>query len=146
MSEFINNREQPPSQKTDRQSILKLIFTDLHNGRNVDEVKAHFDAYIGKITVDEISQLQHDFVEEGSIPAEELRRIYAQHTAIFKGSIEVESHQTGSPEEQPGHPVHTFKLENKEIDKLLKSKLQIHVEQFAKEDSTENVFKLHRRY
>jgi DUF438 domain-containing protein len=142
MSEIINNREQLTSQNTDRQSILKQIFTDLHNGRNVDEVKAHFDAFIGKITIDEISQLQHDFDEEGSIPANELKRIYAQHTAIFKGSIEAETYQKGGPEDQPGHQVHTFKLENKEIDKLLTSKLQVHLELFAKEDTAENVYLL----
>ncbi|MCL6571034.1 MAG: DUF438 domain-containing protein [Bacillus sp. (in: Bacteria)] len=142
MSEIINNREQMTSQNTDRQSILKQIFTDLHNGRNVDEVKAHFDAFIGKITVDEISKLQHDFVEEGSIPADELKRIYAQHTAIFKGSIEAEMHQKGKPEDQPGHPVHTFKLENKEIDKLLTLKIQVHLDLFAIEDTAENVYLL----
>jgi DUF438 domain-containing protein len=142
MSEIINNREQMTSQNTDRQSILKQIFTDLHNGRNVDEVKAHYDAFIGKITVDEISQLQHDFVEEGSIPADELKRIYAQHTAIFKGSIEAEMYQEGRPEDQPGHPVHTFKLENKEIDKLLTLKIQVHLELFAIEDTAENVYLL----
>ncbi|MEH6956931.1 DUF438 domain-containing protein, partial [Neobacillus drentensis] len=87
MSEFINNREQLISENTERLSILKQLFVDLHNGRNLDEVKAHFDAFIGKITVDEITQLQHDFVEEGSITADELQRIYKQHSVIFQGTI-----------------------------------------------------------
>ncbi len=39
MSEFINNREQQPIKNTERLEILKQIFTDLHNGRNIDEVK-----------------------------------------------------------------------------------------------------------
>ncbi|MFZ7946814.1 MULTISPECIES: DUF438 domain-containing protein [Bacillaceae] len=140
MSEFINNRKNLTTTNTDRLTILKQIFQDLHNGRNLDEVKAHFDAFIGKITVDEISQLQHDFVE--GISAEELQRLYTKHTAIFKGSIEEESEQYRKPEEQPGHPIHTFKLENQEIEKLLKTQIQIHLWQFDKDDSTENVYTL----
>ncbi|WML26115.1 DUF438 domain-containing protein [Neobacillus sp. OS1-33] len=142
MSEFINNREQLISENTERLSILKQLFVDLHNGRNLDEVKAHFDAFIGKITVDEITQLQHDFVEEGSITADELQRIYKQHSVIFQGTIKEETHQNGRPEDQPGHPVHTFMLENQELDKLLTSSLQVHLAEFVKEDSTENIYKL----
>ncbi|EKN70563.1 hypothetical protein BABA_05136 [Neobacillus bataviensis LMG 21833] len=141
MSEFINNRETLTTTNTERMTMLKQIFHDLHNGQNLDEVKAHFDAYIGKITVDEISQLQHDFVE--GISATELQRLYAQHTAILKGSIEEESAELViKPEDQPGHPIHTFKLENQELEKLLKTKIQIHLLQFEKEDSRELVFNL----
>jgi len=142
MSEIINNREQLTKSNTERFSILKQLFVDLHQGRNLDEVKAHFDALIGKVTIDEITQLQHDFVEEGSISAEELQHIYQQHSAIFQGAFEEDTPQNGRPEDQPGHPVHTLKLENQEIDKLLTTKLQIHFEEFMKEDSTDNIYNL----
>jgi uncharacterized protein len=138
MSEIINNREHQTLNKAERKEILKQIFQDLQNGKNVDEVKAHFDAFIGTISIDEISQLQHDEMDEGGISVSEMQRIYTAHTEIFKGSIE-EIDQAQRPEDQPGHPVHTFILENKEIDKLLKFKLQVHLEQFAKEDSAVNV-------
>lgn len=42
----------------------------------------------------------------------------------------------------PGHPVHTFIKENKEIDLLLNFKIQLHLERFEKEDSGENILKL----
>ncbi|WHY65164.1 DUF438 domain-containing protein [Neobacillus sp. SuZ13] len=142
MSEIINNREQLTKSNTERLSKLKQLFVDLHQGRNLDEVKAHFDALIGKITIDEITQLQHDFVEEGSISAEEFQHTYQQHSAIFQGAIEEDTPQNGSPEDQPGHPVHTFKLENQEIDKLLTMKLQVHFREFMKEDSTDNIYRL----
>lgn len=138
MSEIINNREQQTIQNTERLEMLKMIFTDLHNGRNLAEVKGHFDAYIGKITIEEISQLSHEFDD---FSADELQRIYNQHTEIFKGAI-AEDERQKRPEEQPGHPVHTFKLENAELEKLVKTKLQVHLWQFEKEDSTENVYKL----
>ncbi|MCM3570397.1 DUF438 domain-containing protein [Neobacillus mesonae] len=138
MSELINNREKNTIQNTERHGMLKQIFIDLHNGRNIAEVKAHFDAYIGKITIGEISQLSHEFDD---IPADELKRIYTQHTEIFMGSI-AEDSRDQSPEEQPGHPVHTFKLENAELDKLVKTKLQVHLWQFEKEDLPEVVYNL----
>lgn len=141
MSEFINNREQQTYKNTERLEILKEIFSDLHNGRNINEVKAHFDAFIGKVTIEEIAQLQLEFVNEGYMPEEELQRLYTQHTDIFKGRIE-EDNREKKPEEQPGHPIHTFKLENRELDKLVKTQLQVHLWQFEKEDHAENVFKL----
>lgn len=140
MSEIINNREQLMTKNTDRLTILKGIFQDLHNGRNLDEVKAHFDALIGKITVDEITQLQHEFSEEGSIPKDELKRIYQEHSALFHGSIERENNSE-KPEDLPGHPVHTFKLENREIEKLLQQ-VQVHVDEFVKDDSSEKIYQL----
>lgn len=138
MSEIINNREQVTNNPTKRQAILKQIFKDLHDGKNVAEVKAHFDAFIGKITIDEISQLQHDF---GDLTIEEIHHLHAKHTEIFKGSIE-EIEKTNKPEQQPGHPIHTFILENKELDKLVNVQIKGHVVEFVQSDDPENVFKL----
>jgi uncharacterized protein len=141
MSEIINNRKQHTINNPERLEILRNIFKELHNGRNIHEVKAHFDAYIGKITIEEISQLSNDFLEDEGISIVEVHDLYANHLEIFKDSIEVE--QTSQhPEEQPGHPIHTFILENKEIDKLLTLKLQVHLNQFAETDSDEHVYLL----
>jgi uncharacterized protein len=46
------------------------------------------------------------------------------------------------PENQPGHPVHTFMLENKEIRQLVFSRLQPNYERFTLDDSSDNIFKL----
>ncbi|MDP4084092.1 MAG: DUF438 domain-containing protein [Bacillota bacterium] len=135
MSEMINNREKNVIKNPERHALLQQIFVDLHNGKNLEEVKTFFDEKIGKITVEEISQLQHDI--EG-VPAEEAKRLYSTHTEIFKGSI-VQIEKSQHPEEEQGHPVHTFKLENKEVTKLV-GKIQIHLEQFEKNDSVENIY------
>ncbi|MBG9858413.1 DUF438 domain-containing protein [Bacillus wiedmannii] len=141
MSEIINNREQESINKFERQAILKKIIKNLHNGKSVEEVKAQFEKAVGNITVAEISKLEQALMEEEGIPVEEVQRLCSVHTAIFKGSIE-EIHQSDKPEDLAGHPVHTFKLENKEIDKLVNFKLQLHYERFEKKDSKENVYKL----
>ena len=141
MSEIINNREQESMNQFERQAILKEIIKNLHNGKSVEEVKAQFEEAVGNITVAEISKLEQALMEEEGIPVEEVQRLCSVHTAIFKGSIE-EIHRSEKPEDQAGHPVHTFKLENKKIDKLVNFKLQLHYERFEKEDSEENIYKL----
>ncbi|WP_174732720.1 DUF438 domain-containing protein [Mesobacillus harenae] len=141
MSEIINNREQHILDKTERQSILKKIIKDLHNGKSVGEVKAEFEQAAGNITVAEISELEQALMEEEGIPVEEVQRLCSVHTAIFKGSIE-EIHRSDRPEDEPGHPIHTFKLENKEIDMLVNFKMQLHLDRFDKEDNPDNVMKL----
>lgn len=59
---------------------------------------------------------------------------------MFKGSIE-DIHRADA-DKQPGHPVHTFMKENKEIDLLLNFKMQLHLERFEKEDHRDNILKL----
>ncbi len=88
----------------------------------MDEVKARFEAAVGDVTVSEISAMEHALMEEEGIPVEEVQRLCSVHTAIFKGSIE-DIHRSSKPEEQPGHPVHTYKLENREIERLVNFKL-----------------------
>ncbi len=141
MSELINNREKFVETKSERQEMLKEIIKELHAGKDVDEVKAKFEEAVGDVTVAEISQMEHDLMVEEGIPVEEVQRLCSVHAAVFKGSIE-EIHRSEKPEDEPGHPIHTWKMENKEVDLLVNFKLQLHTERFEKEDSDDNRFKL----
>lgn len=141
MSELINNREYGAPQQSRRQQLLKEIIKELHQGKSVEEVKARFEEAVGDVTVAEISAMEHALMEEEGIPVEEVQRLCSVHTAIFKGSIE-DIHRSSKPEEQPGHPVHTFKLENREIERLVNFKLQLHLDKYRKEPGSEIVFKL----
>ncbi|TWD96406.1 hypothetical protein FB550_11155 [Neobacillus bataviensis] len=141
MSEIINNREKETITQSERHAVLKEIIKDLHNGKSDEEVKARFEEAAGNISVAEISKLEQALMEEEGIPVAEVQRLCSVHTAIFKGSIE-EIHRSDKPEEHPGHPIHTFKIENKEIDRLVNFKLQLHFERFEKADTEENKFKL----
>ena len=141
MSELINNREKFMETKSERQEMLKEIIKELHAGKDVDEVKAKFEEAVGDVTVAEISQMEHDLMAEEGIPVGEVQRLCSVHAAVFKGSIE-EIHRSEKPEDEPGHPIHTWKMENKEVDLLVNFKLQLHTERFEKEDSDDNRFKL----
>ncbi|AKG36002.1 DUF438 domain-containing protein [Paenibacillus durus] len=141
MSELINNREVHETEQTHRQNMLKEIIKELHAGKSVEEVKARFEEAVGDVTVAEISAMEHSLMTEEGIPVTEVQRLCSVHTAIFKGSIE-EIHRSSKPEEQPGHPVHTFKLENREIEKLVNFRVELHKDKFRKSDDEGIIFKL----
>lgn len=141
MSELINNREVDVPEQTRRQAMLKEIIKELHAGKSVEEVKARFAEAVGDVTVAEISAMEHSLMTEEGIPVSEVQRLCSVHTAIFKGSIE-QIHRSSQPEERPGHPVHTFKLENREIEKLVNFRMDLHATKFQKNDSEELIFKL----
>ena len=105
MSEKINNK----------QDALKNIIKQLHNGEGVDAVKKEFHNLIKNVSPDEISQMEQALIEEG-FPPEEIQRLCELHVEVFKTSLA--KYKTSF--KLPGHPVHTFFLENKEAKRKIK--------------------------
>jgi len=133
MSEFINNREY-------RQKILKEIILELHQGKAVDQVKARFEELIKGISPTEISEMEQALIMEG-MPLGEIQKLCDVHAAVFKGSIE-EIHRPQKPEEVPGHPVHTFKMENRKLEALINQRIKPHLEDFKNDESSHSTEKL----
>ena len=133
MSEIINNREY-------RQKVLKELIMELHAGKTVEEVKSRFEELIKGVSASEISEMEQALIMEG-MPVEEIQRLCDVHAAVFKGSIE-DIHKVRKPDETPGHPVHTFKLENRELEKLINERLKPHLAEFRASDNSENIYKL----
>ncbi len=133
MSELINNREY-------RQKQLKNIIGKLHQGKSVDEVKDEFEKLTEGISSSEIAEMEQALVEEG-MPIEEIQRLCDVHAAVFKGSIE-DIHKPLELKKISGHPVQTFYLENREIEKLINEKINKDLENFKEEDSQDNTHKL----
>ncbi|SDY68350.1 hypothetical protein SAMN05421736_10323 [Evansella caseinilytica] len=141
MSEIINNREVNTKEKTDRRHILKQILRELHAGVEKEEIKKRYEGTLEKITVSELSQTEHELMAEAGIPAEQVRRFCSLHTEFFRDTFGIASHET-KPQFQPGHPVHTFILENKAIDELIQAKVKVYRSQLAVDPSAENAKKL----
>ncbi len=117
MSEFINNREV-------RQAKIKELIKKLHEGATVEEVKSEFDTLTTGISAVEITEMEQALVNEG-MPVEEIQRLCDVHAAVFKGSIE-EIHRDDDALFEgfdEGHPVHTFKKENRKIESVLEEVL-----------------------
>ena len=109
MSQEINNREY-------RQKALADMIAQLHNGKQVDEVKEQFEAVFGGVSADEIAMAEQALIANG-LPVEEVQRLCDVHAAVFKGSIQ-EIHASQDPSAIPGHPAHTLKQENRALEAL----------------------------
>jgi len=134
MSEIINNREY-------RQKVLKEIIMELHAGKTVEEVKSRFENLIKGISAAEIAEMEQALIMDG-MPVEEIQRLCDVHASVFRGSIEEIHKQPEKPDEIPGHPLHTFKIENRELEKLINKRIKPHLEEFRASDSRESVYML----
>ena len=130
MSELINNREH-------RQKLMKEVIKELHEGKTVEEVKEKFAEVIEGVSAQEIGMMEVELVKEG-LPIEEIQNLCDVHAAVFKGSIEEIHH----PDEIPGHPVHTMRLENQALEEHMENIIKPNLEKFKEDDSKENIFNL----
>jgi DUF438 domain-containing protein len=137
MSEIINNREY-------RQKVLKELIKELHEGKAVEEVKKKFEEVFDGVAAKEISDLEASLIAEG-MPVEEIQKLCDVHASVFKGSIE-EIHMADStgnkPEDTPGHPVHTFRLENRELERLIEDSIKPNLQAYKGNASADSHNKL----
>lgn len=112
MSQIINNREY-------RQKVLKEIIMELHNGKKVEDVKERFKDLIKDVGPTEISEMEQGLIREGMDPAQ-IKKLCDVHVSVFKESLDEIKHA----EEVPGHPVYTFRKENREIEKVIEEKVK----------------------
>jgi len=107
MGEFINNASQ-------RKEALKELIRNLHRGGNREEIELRFAELVDDLTPVEIAGIEQELINEG-LPVEEVQSLCDVHVAMFRKALD-----GGATEETPpGHPVHTFKMENLAISELL---------------------------
>ncbi len=125
MSEFINNQQY-------RQQELKKIIGKLHAGATVEEVKREFEALTDGISAVEITQMEQALVNEG-LPVEQIQKLCDVHASVFKGSIEQIHAEDGFVIEDfdEGHPIHTFKKENRAIEMLIEQQVLPYLSRFT---------------
>lgn len=112
MSEFINNREH-------RKKVLREIITDLHEGKPLATVKTRFDEVIKDLAPGELSLVEQSLIDEG-LPITEVQRLCDVHSAVFRDALD------HAPEVSvvPGHPVYTFRQENRALEKLIRDEIK----------------------
>mgnify|MGYP000956217504 CR=1 FL=1 len=132
MSEFINNRDY-------RQQQLKSIIKKLHEGATVEAVKAEFEALTMGVTAIEITEMEQALVNEG-MPVEEIQKLCDVHASVFKGSIEDIHREDGFDFDgfDEGHPVHTFKRENRKLEWLMDEEVLPYLSNFIEQPSESN--------
>ena len=126
MSEIINNREY-------RKQVIKEILLDLHAGKSFEDARAKFAATFDGVASSEISAAEAALIADG-VPLEEVQRLCDVHSALFKDALKEEKTtiSAAAAADRPGHPVHTLKLENRAIEKLVAERVQPAMEAFVK--------------
>lgn len=105
MSEIINNRQQ-------RIEIMKSLIRQLHSGATEDQVKHQLETMLDEADYSDVFLMEVQLVQEG-IPAEKIQELCDTHTRVLKKHLDLQE----TPKTIPGHPVHTFVQENRELTK-----------------------------
>ncbi|MEN4010591.1 MAG: DUF438 domain-containing protein [Chloroflexota bacterium] len=103
MSELINNRQQ-------RIEIMKSLIRQLHQGVSEERVQAQLETLLDEADYSDIFLMEVQLIQEG-IPAEAIQELCDTHTRVLKHRLDLQE----TPQTIPGHPVHTFVQENREL-------------------------------
>lgn len=122
MSEFLKKKQQ-------KKDVIKDIIQQLHKGLSVEDAKKKFDSEAGSITSTEIAEVEQSLLNEG-MSVDEIKKFCNVHALLFEASLS----QIMSKEESPGHPVNTFKLENRKIEELTGS-IKKHAEDIGAQEA-----------
>lgn len=109
MSELIDNHRQ-------RRETLKQIIRDIHQNVNPDELKERFRELLSDVGATEIAALEQELIQEG-MPETEIKSLCDVHVSVFKDSLDNQP----KPQEQGGHPIHTFRKENQAIERVIQA-------------------------
>ena len=108
MSEFINNSSQ-------RKEMLRHLLLRLHEGDNPDVLRNRLVEVLSSILYNEVVEVEQELIESGTLSEDEILAFCDLHTAVLDGSID----QRGAKPIPAGHPVDTFKRENRAIREQL---------------------------
>lgn len=101
MSDLINNNKQ-------RKELLKHMILELHKGTAPEAVRAQLGRVMGEVPYDTVVEVEQELMAEG-LPFQEVLKMCDIHSSVLKGKIS----QENAKQVPPGHPVHTFKEENR---------------------------------
>ena len=108
MSELINSTEE-------KKKVLKDILNGINKNTDIKSVHKRFKHFLENVSPEEIAQLEQSFIDEGT-PVEEIQELCNVHVKVFEDSLSKQKNR----KVLPGHPVHTYRQENKVLKKLIK--------------------------
>lgn len=104
----------------ERQAAILKILNFIQDGGELEEAKKMFQAAFDQVDVAEITAAERELIAQGLDPRK-IQYLCNVHADVFKGSIK--ENKENSDFKIPGHPVHTFKLENIVIKSLVNDAL-----------------------
>lgn len=118
--------------KERQQAILKIL-NFIQDGGELEEAKKLFQAAFDQVDVAEITAAERELIAQGLDPRK-IQYLCNVHADVFKGNIK--ENKENSEFEKPGHPVHTFKLENIVLKSLVNDALVPDLAKWEKGDKS----------
>ncbi|MEJ2721908.1 MAG: DUF438 domain-containing protein, partial [bacterium] len=103
MSELIDNARK-------RKDLLKHMIQELHKGTAPTQVKSQLTRLMGEVPYGDVMEIEQELINEGT-PVREVLDLCDIHMAALRDKIT----HAGAKTAAPGHPVHTFKEENRAL-------------------------------
>jgi DUF438 domain-containing protein len=126
MSELIDNRKQ-------RIEIMKGLIRQLHAGTAEEKIRRQLETMLDEANYSDVFLMEVQLIEEG-MPPESIRELCDTHTRVLNMHLDLQE----MPDTIPGHPVHTFVRENKQLT-IRTNKIRLLIEQIEKRDDEEDV-------
>lgn len=117
--------------KERQQAILKIL-NFIQDGGELEEAKKMFQSAFDQVDVAEITAAERELIAQGLDPRK-IQYLCNVHADVFKGNIK--ENKENSEFEKPGHPVHTFKLENIVLKSLINDALLPDLAKWKKGDN-----------
>jgi DUF438 domain-containing protein len=96
-----------------RQEKLKEIVKDLHEGSDIKTVKRRFAELIRNVSPQEIADMEQALIA-GGVPVEQVQKVCDVHVQVFEETLGRQK----KTKTMPGHPVHTYREENKVVRQI----------------------------
>ncbi|MBI9104469.1 MAG: DUF438 domain-containing protein [Spirochaetales bacterium] len=112
MSENLKNHEE-------RKEILYKIIQNLKDEKDIHSMKKEFRSILKDLSPEEIAEAEQSLISEG-VPVEEVQKLCELHVAAFEDALKKSVKREKITKVLPGHPVDTYKKENKALKQILK--------------------------
>lgn len=97
-----------------KEEKLREIVRNLNEGTDIKKVKKEFDVLLRQISPEEIAGVEQSLINEG-VPVENVQKLCDIHVQVFDDALKSQ----GKTKVLPGHPVYSYRLENKELKKKI---------------------------
>ncbi|HXK62167.1 MAG TPA: DUF438 domain-containing protein [Acidobacteriota bacterium] len=126
-----------------RKALLKQMMLQLHKGTAPAAVRAQLIRMLGQVPYQDVVEVEQELISEG-LPMEEILKFCDIHSQALRGTITLQ----GVRRVPPGHPVHTFKQENKALQNEVNTlnSLYPEIDRVAEEGLEELLFEIRQHF
>jgi DUF438 domain-containing protein len=104
-------------EKVRKREMLKALVLELHAGGEKSALKARFKEILGDVEATDIASMEQELINSGELTVEQITLLCDLHVGIFEDTLE----KIQTPQEIPGHPIHTYMEENRAAEEIIKS-------------------------